>query len=282
MKYFLYVVLLTLPFSLVGQPPNMQEINLHQGKFKTFLPNTFLTMTETMMVHSYPKDELPDIAYIDTVTQSIVSFKLMPYAANESTLNNYMQRFIQGFAQLLPNTTGIVADFVPFKNRRVGFIEMVDTSNSKKQYSFQYFTHISDSLFMANVSGPYMDHSTIKHLSKFIFQLSVFQDQPMEIVSTLSKPLICDGEVAHRTTIYQPTIPANETEEGIVMIEIKIDRAGKVTHTRWLQDDSTTDKSRLVQLSLEAARQFRYNEKADAPSEQIATLKFTFRNQQRN
>ena len=68
-------------------------------------------------------------------------------------------------------------------------------------------------------------------------------------------------------------------EEGRVVIEIMVDRQGRVTDATYRSSGSTTQNSTLINAALRAARQARFNEDENAAISQRGTITYNFRMQ---
>lgn len=68
-------------------------------------------------------------------------------------------------------------------------------------------------------------------------------------------------------------------EEGRVVIEITVDRQGRVTDATYRSSGSTTQNSTLINAALRAARQARFNEDENAAISQRGTITYNFRMQ---
>ncbi len=68
----------------------------------------------------------------------------------------------------------------------------------------------------------------------------------------------------------------NIQEEGIVVVEIRVDRAGRVTDARPGVRGSTTTHPTLIRLAKEAAERARFNADPNAPATQIGTITYHF------
>mgnify|MGYP000960301022 CR=1 FL=1 len=68
-------------------------------------------------------------------------------------------------------------------------------------------------------------------------------------------------------------------EEGRVVIEIMVDRQGRVTDATYRSSGSTTQNSTLINAALRAARQARFNEDENAAISQRGTITYSFRMQ---
>ena len=98
----------------------------------------------------------------------------------------------------------------------------------------------------------------------------------------LRKPfnMLSSASLAGRS--LQGALPRPEygaREEGRVVIEITVDRRGRVTDATYRSVGSTTQNSTLINAALRAARQARFNEDENAPISQRGTIAYNFRMQ---
>ena len=70
----------------------------------------------------------------------------------------------------------------------------------------------------------------------------------------------------------------NLTEEGIVVVEIWVDKLGNVTKTNAGARGTTTTDQQLWKLAVEAALRSKFDAKASAPEEQKGTITYNFVN----
>lgn len=83
-------------------------------------------------------------------------------------------------------------------------------------------------------------------------------------------------ELKGRHKIYLP-IPIYKCEgEGLVVVEITVNRSGKVTHSRILKDESAVDDSCLFDAAERAARKSRFNESPESPVLQKGKIHYNF------
>ena len=68
-------------------------------------------------------------------------------------------------------------------------------------------------------------------------------------------------------------------DEGRVVVEILVDRNGRVTSAAYRSSGSTTNNSTLVAAALRAARNARFNVDDNAPLSQRGTITYNFRMQ---
>lgn len=81
-----------------------------------------------------------------------------------------------------------------------------------------------------------------------------------------------------RKIIYQakPEYKKRVNEEGLVIVEIHINREGIVTEAKTNVRSSTTNNKYLIEASINAALQTRYNQEPNAPKSQIGTIQYRF------
>lgn len=68
----------------------------------------------------------------------------------------------------------------------------------------------------------------------------------------------------------------NVQEEGIVVVEIKVDKSGKVVNAVAILKGSTTTNSYLKQKAVEAAYKAKFNSSPNAPDTQVGTINYHF------
>lgn len=83
--------------------------------------------------------------------------------------------------------------------------------------------------------------------------------------------------LAGRGMLGKPKINENPTEEGIVVLDIYVDRQGKVTRTKRNYVKSTTSSTYLFDLAEKAAKTAKFSVKNDAPAEQKGEMTFRFK-----
>lgn len=79
-----------------------------------------------------------------------------------------------------------------------------------------------------------------------------------------------------RTVKSYPSIDDDSQEQGIVVVEIWVDRDGRVVRAKPGYRGSTTTSQVLYKKATEAALKTRFSVKADAPEEQRGTITFRF------
>ncbi|MDW8274276.1 MAG: hypothetical protein RMJ53_08630 [Chitinophagales bacterium] len=90
---------------------------------------------------------------------------------------------------------------------------------------------------------------------------------------------IGDGNVrlAGRKLRYKPEVTERSQAKGKVVIQIKVDRSGKVVEARYTQAGSTTADEQLIKTSVEAAYKYRFDENPQAADLQIGTITFIYK-----
>ncbi|MGY6561127.1 MAG: TonB family protein [Luteibaculaceae bacterium] len=82
-------------------------------------------------------------------------------------------------------------------------------------------------------------------------------------------------ELAGRSLVKGTTIPDTK-EEGKVVVNILVDRAGNVVRANVNLQESNTTSSYLHGIAVKAAREFKYNAQPNAQAEQSGKITFTF------
>jgi len=84
------------------------------------------------------------------------------------------------------------------------------------------------------------------------------------------------AELEGRTSRKLPPPSNRFTEEGTVVVNIFVNRAGQVTRVNAGAKGTTTSSLQLRQLAEQAAKQARFSPKEDAPEEQKGTITYIF------
>ena len=82
--------------------------------------------------------------------------------------------------------------------------------------------------------------------------------------------------LAGRSSITLPRPEYNSNKQGTVVIQIWVNREGKVVRAEYQPKGSNTSDGTLVQHALAAARKARFNADAGAPDEQKGTITYKF------
>ena len=80
-----------------------------------------------------------------------------------------------------------------------------------------------------------------------------------------------------RDIVFKPKVVANTQETGKVVVNIWVDRYGKVKRATPGAKGSTTTSSSLYKIAKEAAIKAKFSPNRDAPEEQKGTLVFDFK-----
>lgn len=90
---------------------------------------------------------------------------------------------------------------------------------------------------------------------------------------------IGDGNVrlAGRKLRFKPEVNDRSQAKGKVVIQIKVDRTGKVVEARYTQAGSTTADEGLVRTSIEAAYKYRFDENSNASEVQTGAISFIYK-----
>lgn len=80
-----------------------------------------------------------------------------------------------------------------------------------------------------------------------------------------------------RMAVSLPMPKLNQQKEGTVVVEVTVDRNGKIIAAKPGVKGSTTLDSYLLDLAKRAALQSKFNLKEDAPSRQVGTITYVFR-----
>lgn len=90
---------------------------------------------------------------------------------------------------------------------------------------------------------------------------------------------IGDGNIqlAGRALTFKPIVNDKSLSKGKVVIQIKVDRSGKVVDARYTQSGSTTSDEGLVKTSIEAAYKYRFNENPNAAEVQTGIISFIYK-----
>ncbi len=88
-----------------------------------------------------------------------------------------------------------------------------------------------------------------------------------------------DGNVrlAGRQLKSKPEVNDKSQARGTVVIQIKVDRNGKVVDARYTQAGSTTSDEGLIKTSVEAALKYRFDSNANAAELQTGTVRFIYK-----
>ncbi|HXH19664.1 MAG TPA: TonB family protein [Chitinophagales bacterium] len=84
-------------------------------------------------------------------------------------------------------------------------------------------------------------------------------------------------DLAGRKLLFISPIDENYTETGKVVVNIKVDRSGKVLFAKYTVKGSTTTDPMLIKLAEEAARDAKFSPNSDVAEEQFGTITFTFK-----
>ncbi|MBN3036329.1 MAG: TonB family protein [Bacteroidales bacterium] len=79
-----------------------------------------------------------------------------------------------------------------------------------------------------------------------------------------------------RKPAYLPKPASNFTENGTVVVQITVDKYGKVVRAVAIDKGSNTTSTALRKLAVEAARKAIFNASSDAPEEQQGTITYHF------
>jgi outer membrane biosynthesis protein TonB len=90
---------------------------------------------------------------------------------------------------------------------------------------------------------------------------------------------IGDGNVrlAGRKLRFKPEVNDRSQAKGKVVIQIKVDRSGKVVDARYTQAGSTTSDEGLIRTSIEAAYKYRFDENQGASEIQTGAISFIYK-----
>lgn len=90
---------------------------------------------------------------------------------------------------------------------------------------------------------------------------------------------IGDGNVrlAGRKLRFKPEVNDRSQAKGKVVIQIKVDRSGKVVDARYTQAGSTTSDEGLIRTSIEAAYKYRFDENQSASEIQTGAISFIYK-----
>ncbi|MFT4778354.1 MAG: outer membrane biosynthesis protein TonB [Flavobacteriales bacterium] len=80
-----------------------------------------------------------------------------------------------------------------------------------------------------------------------------------------------------RGLIGKPTVTDNVTDEGVVVLDIYVDRDGKVKRTKRNYGMSSTGNSYLFEISEKAAKKATFSVKPNAPAEQKGQMTFRYK-----
>ena len=88
-----------------------------------------------------------------------------------------------------------------------------------------------------------------------------------------------DGNVrlAGRQLKYKPVVNDKSQSRGKVVIQIKVDRSGKVVDARYTQAGSTTSDEGLIKTSIEAAFKYRFDTNNGATELQTGAISFIYK-----
>jgi hypothetical protein len=81
-----------------------------------------------------------------------------------------------------------------------------------------------------------------------------------------------------RSLANQVEINANCNDEGIIIIEIKVNKKGNVTNAKFSPRGSNTTSKCLQEVVIKSAYKYKWNEDPKAPESQIGFLVFNFKN----
>ncbi len=79
-----------------------------------------------------------------------------------------------------------------------------------------------------------------------------------------------------RTSVRLPVPDYKIQEQGKVVVEVTVDRNGKVIHAKPGAKGSTTGNSELLKIAKRAALTSRFNSKGDAPAQQVGYITYVF------
>ena len=85
-------------------------------------------------------------------------------------------------------------------------------------------------------------------------------------------------KLSGRSSKSLPKPNYNQREEGVVVVEIWVDKAGNVTKAIAGGRGTTTTNTSLWKLAAEAAKRSKFDSKANAPEEQKGTITYNFVN----
>ncbi|HRP40124.1 MAG TPA: hypothetical protein PLM55_10595 [Chitinophagales bacterium] len=90
---------------------------------------------------------------------------------------------------------------------------------------------------------------------------------------------IGDGNVrlSGRQLRFKPQVNDRSQATGKVVIQIKVDRTGKVVEARYTQAGSTTADEGLIRTSIEAAYKYRFDENLNAAEVQNGAISFIYK-----
>ena len=83
--------------------------------------------------------------------------------------------------------------------------------------------------------------------------------------------------LAGRSSVTLPRPQYNSNDQGTVVVQIWVDRRGKVTRAEFQPKGSNTQNGYLVKQAISAARQARFNADPAAPEEQKGTITYIFK-----
>jgi TonB family protein len=83
--------------------------------------------------------------------------------------------------------------------------------------------------------------------------------------------------LAGRTSVALPRPEYSSNNQGTVVVQIWVDRQGKVTRAEYQPKGSNTSDGYLVKQAISAARKARFNADAAAPDEQKGTITYIFK-----
>jgi hypothetical protein len=81
-----------------------------------------------------------------------------------------------------------------------------------------------------------------------------------------------------RSLANQVEINANCNDEGIIILEIKVNKKGIVTNVKFSPRGSNTTSKCLQEAAIKSAYKYKWNEDPKAPESQIGFLVFNFKN----
>ena len=86
-----------------------------------------------------------------------------------------------------------------------------------------------------------------------------------------------NASVPNRINISLPLPTYSSNNQGIVVVQVWVDRNGKVTRAEFQPKGSNTQDGYLVSQAIAAARKARFNADAGAPEEQKGTITYFFK-----
>ena len=86
-----------------------------------------------------------------------------------------------------------------------------------------------------------------------------------------------DGLTVGRGALSLPKPGYNSNQQGIVIVEIKVDRSGKVVWVDAPARGSTTNAAALVNAAKQAAYKAKFSANPEGPEKQKGTITYTFK-----